>query len=124
MRIFVILAAICLSVGAGSVLAEKRPEHYEGKSAASLEEALANLGEANRAIAGLLQDGAAEPAELAELHRITYTAENALEKVSEELIRLQALLETLHLSSEAFDEPAVLRAGPRYLENSKALLGR
>lgn len=124
MRIFVILTAICLSVGAGSVLAEERPEHYEGKLAASLEEALENLGEANNAIAGLLEDGNAEPAELAELHQITYTAEKALEKVAEELVRLQALLETLHLSSEEFDEPAVLEAGPSYLESSKTLLGR
>ena len=120
-----ILWAACAlfpAVGHGAN-AEVRPEHFEGKAATTLEAALANLAESNALIAELVADGGMSPAEHAELHRLTYTAENALAKLSEELESLQASLEAIHLASERIDSETVLEQTPAYLDQSRRLFG-
>ncbi len=109
---------------AGSVYAEDRPDHYEGKTAHSLDAAFENLAETNILIAKLIADGEMESEELAELHELTYTAENSLEKVTEELEALKEVLEEIHLSSEDFDSDKVMERTPVYLSGSQKLLGR
>ncbi len=119
-----ILAAFALALVFGSAAsADERPDHFEGKTAATVEDALTNLAQANTRIAELTGDGDLSPAEHAELHQLTYTAENALEKLSEAVENLQATLETVHLASERVDSETVLEQTPAYLEQSQRLFG-
>ncbi len=118
------LAACALTLCLGNAaIAEERPAHYTGKAAKTLEEALTNLAESNALIAGLVADGDLSPAEHAELHRLTYTAENALAKLGDELEDLQAMLEAIHLASERTDSDTVLEQTPGYLDQSRNLFG-
>ncbi len=119
-----LISALLSLIFAGSVSAEERPEHYEGKKAHSLDAAFENLAETNILIAELIADGEIQPEELAELHKLTYTAENSLEKVTEELEALKEVLEEIHLSSEDFDSYKVMERTPVYLSGSQKLLGR
>ncbi len=118
------LSTLLFLVFVGSVSAEERPEHYQGKTAHTLDAAFANLGETNIRIAELIADGEMQPEELSELHELTYTAENALERVTAELEALKEVLEEIHLSSEDFDSDNVLERTPVYLSGSQQLLGR
>lgn len=121
----VVLNAIALmAIFSNPLAAEDRPEHFEGKPAETLEIAFDNLAEVNRLIAALVQDGAVIPEEHAELHQLTYTAENALAKIGEDLQSLKETLEQVHKASEDFDTPTVLDQTPAYLEKSQALFGR
>jgi len=116
------LMLACLSVN--TVLAEQRPDHYEGKTADTIDAALTNLAETNALIADLVADGDVDAAEHTELHRLTYTTENALLKISEELEALKASLELVHKASEGFDSDTVLTQVPDYLRQSQRLFGR
>ncbi len=119
-----LLSAVLFFILFGSVSAEERPDHYQGKTAHTLDVALENLAETNARIAELIADGAMQPEELSELHELTYTAENSLEKVTAELEALKEVLEEIHLSSEDFDSDKVIERTPVYLRGSQQLLGR
>lgn len=115
-----LLAACLLS---NTAMAEQRPDHYAGKASTTLDEALINLAESNTLIGALIADGTMSPGEHAELHRLTYTAENALAQLTEELEALKASLETVHLASERMEGETVLTQTPKYLDQSRALFG-
>ena len=122
-RVFV-LSTFFFLIFAGSVSADQRPQHYEGKAADTLAVAFENLAETNTRIAQLVADGDMQPEELSELHQLTYTAENSLGKITEELEALKEVLEVIHLSSEDFDSATVLKQAPVYLNASQELLGK
>lgn len=123
MKVVVPIVIILMTALANPLSAEERPEHFEGKPAETLEAALDNLAEVNGQIGGLVADGNIAPQEHARLHQLTYTAENALAKITEELESLKATLERIHKASEDFDTATVLDQTPAYLGKSQALFG-
>ena len=96
-----------------------RPDHYEGKPSESLEQALANFAETNARIAEILAQDELTVTDLATIHELTYTLENALERMDEEYDLMQAQLEELHLASEGADIEHARKLGQTYLENAK-----
>ncbi len=119
-----LLSTTLLLILAGAVSADQRPRHYEGKAAQSVDVAFENLAETNGRIAEMMADGEMEPEEMAELHKLTYTAENSLAKISEKLEALKEMLEVIHQSSEGLDGATVLEQTPGYLTSSQELFGR
>ena len=103
----VMLLAIAL---AGPAPADERPEHYDGVPAPTLEVALANLREA------LLESGELSAEDLHHVHRLSYTLENALERLRGELATAADDLEALHLASETAEPEVVRRRGEAYLQ--------
>ena len=124
MKSLSIIGVLAVWLLSTTAMAEQRPEHYAGKASTTLYEAFANLAESNASMAALIADGDMSPAEHAELHRLTYTTENALEKLAEELDALKASLETVHLASERMEGETVLNQTPKYLDQSRKLFGR
>ncbi|RTQ99152.1 DUF6746 family protein [Halomonas nitroreducens] len=100
---------------------ENQPEHFSGKPAGTMSEAVANASEANQELAELL-DGELSDADMAEVHRLSYTMENALARIHEEVYQLEGTLEEVHLGSEAFDRERVRTNGEAYLEGMAPLL--
>ena len=92
-------------------------DHYEGESATSLEQAVANLSEYNNRLEKVLA-GELTPEAMNEVHQLTYTLENALKKINEEMSALAGTLEEVHLASEKLDRDAVLKHGRAYLSVS------
>lgn len=110
--------ALLLALG-GTVAAEEmspkgRP-HFEGKQAESFAEALQNFETANEQLEEYLDDGSPAPADLAHIHELTYTLENALKVIRSELSDLAITLEEVHLASERGDTEIVVEAGRKYL---------
>ncbi|MFO8153835.1 DUF6746 family protein [Thioalkalivibrio sp.] len=122
MRLITSLTLAGTLVLALPVLAEDRPDHFQGKPSETVEEALAVLNEHNPRLEALLAKDTLTPQEVGDVHQLTYTLENALETIANEHERVAELLEEVHLASEANDADTVRRSGREYLERSQKLI--
>jgi len=98
-----------------------RIDHFDGEPAETLDEALANFTEYNRRLAAMLESESLDAGDLQQIHRLSYTLENALERIDVEIDALAATLEALHLASEQADFDATERSGRQYLETARKL---
>ena len=98
-------------------------EHYAGKEAKTLEQAVANLDEYNARLDAVLNNGELTDDDLAKAHELSYTIENALKRIQTELGTLAGDLETMHLSSERGEADTALKHGNAYLEQARTLTG-
>ena len=96
-------------------------QHFKGKPADTLQEAVANLAEYNHKLE-LILNGEITNEALEQVHILSYTLENALEKINEELTRLADTLEELHVASEEYDPEAVLSKGREYLSVARQVI--
>ncbi|MCC5811502.1 MAG: hypothetical protein JJU06_14120 [Ectothiorhodospiraceae bacterium] len=118
------LSAAVLAAGlvAGAAMASDRIDHFEGLSAETLEEAVANFSEYNNRLAGILEKESLSDDDLLRIHELTYTLENALEKINVELSELAETLEELHIASETGDDTGAQRHGAAYLETARKVI--
>lgn len=105
----------------GLALADERVEHFSGKPAETLEQAVGNFSEYNRKLEELL-DGELSPQEMGQVHELTYTLENALEKINADLAALADTLEEVHIASETQDVEGVRQHGEVYLTESRKII--
>lgn len=110
-----------LLIVTGGVHAD-RADHFEGLPADTLEQAVANLSEYNRKLAALVAQDSLSPRDLHEVHQLTYTLENALEKLQDEVNTLVDVLEEVHVASETSDPETVKRQGAVYLQTMGILI--
>ena len=110
-----LLALSAFASGAGNY------QHHEGKPAETLEQAVTNFSEYNHKLEAIL-NGAVSDNDMHDVHELTYTLENALEKINEELAELAETLEELHQASERMDREAVLEHGRKYLSVSREVV--
>lgn len=121
----VLNAAIVLILAAtvsSPIRAEERVDHFEGEPAETLEQAVANFSEYNARLAELMARDELSDADLVTVHELTYTLENALERINSELADLSETLESVHLASEALDAESVHRQGRKYLETAAKVI--
>lgn len=111
--------ALSLSVTA---YADERPDHFRGKTAETLAEAVANFSEYNEKLSAVLAQGSLEPKDMVKVHELTYTLENALEKIQSELVELAETLEEVHVASEEMEADAVTTHGQKYLEAAREII--
>lgn len=95
--------------------------HYKGKPAETLPEAVTNFSEYNARLETILK-GDVSDAAMAKVHELTYTLENALAKMNEEMTQLTEKLEQLHQASEKLDQRAVMQHGGEYLSVSRQIV--
>lgn len=115
-----ILAALALT--AAPAIADDRPEHYQGEASATLEEAFVNLAEYNTRLRAILDKGEVQGDDFNEIHRLTYTLENALGRIEDELEELEDDLEEIHQASEKGDSKRIETYAPRYFDRAEQLL--
>jgi len=111
--------SLLMSVFVGNVYADDRPDHFSGKASETLEQASSNFSEGNRRLAEILSKEEISMADMASIHKLTYTLENALERIEEEYDQLAAQLEALHLASEGADIGLARKLGDTYLESAE-----
>ncbi len=99
-------------------MADERPDHFEGKQAETLEQALANFSEYNAKLDALLAQETLSATDLGRIHELTYTLENALAKINAEFSELAENLEEIHMASEAADAETVKSRGRIYLNTA------
>lgn len=114
-----ITMGVALLLGAVTMAAaetEERVKHFEGLPATTIDEAVTNFSEYNAKLRAVLDKETIDGADVATVHELTYTLENALAKINEELTELAETLEEVHLASEAADIDAIKTKGKAYLD--------
>ena len=126
MKVMNYLAAAALSFGVATMAKAETVEHFEGKNAESLEEAVTNFKLYNQRLESLLKKDSMSADDVTKVHELTYTLENALAKINDELGKLAVTLEEVHLASEKYDADAVRDHGDAYMEviNTISKMGR
>lgn len=116
-------ATLLLGLAIGGVAnADDRAEHFEGLPAETLEDAVQNLSEYNDRLQAILDRDDLSSQDLAEVHELSYTLENALHKISTEFDDLAVTLEDVHLASESADAETVREQGRAYLETARKVV--
>lgn len=111
-----------LAVCSAALAGDEMPQHYEGKKAETLEEAVKNLSEYNDKLEKLVGQDDLTAAEMEEVHKLTYTLENALNRINSDLFKLTKTLEDVHLASERRDAETVKNQGRSYLDTSRTVV--
>ena len=110
--------ALLMALSSAAFADEKVPErtsHYQGKTAANLEEALNNLRETNASLKKLLAGEVGEY-DMHDIHSLSYTLEDALADVREALAVAADDLESMHFYSEGLKRDEVIEFGNAYLD--------
>ena len=94
---------------------DDRPDHFKGGPSADLDQALANLKVYNGKLAALVALEKLSPQQMHEVHMLTYTLENALERLENEVEAMAEDLEAVHIASEHSDPATVRSKGAAYL---------
>lgn len=122
-RINLTTLAVILLMSLSTVAhAEDRPDHYKGEQSETLEQAVQNFSEYNRKLEVLLAKEKLTAAEMATVHQLTYTLENALNKINAELAALSETLEAVHKASENANVATTLSKGREYLSVSRQVI--
>ena len=94
-----------------------------GEASETLEQAVKNFSEYNAKLEAVLAaEGKMDLEQMDAIHQLTYTLENALEKIRKDLDGLAETLEQVHVASEHADEETVRTAGAEYLKVSRTLV--
>lgn len=121
MKVLQYLTATLLSFSMMNISYADPVEHFQGKEAESLVQAVSNFNKGNQRLEKLLSQDTLSAADLAAIHELTYTLENALAKINTDLDQLALTLEELHLGSEDNDSVRVKKEGDKYLAFTKDL---
>lgn len=95
---------------------EQRVEHFSGLAAETLPEAVRNFVDYSEKLAQIITQNELSNEDMTGIHELTYTLENALEKIHAELGALKETLESLHLASEEFNADAVSEYAQAFLQ--------
>ena len=117
-----LIVAALITLASPAITATERPDHFRGEAAETLPEAVSNFSEYNEKLSALVEKDELTAAELHEVHELTYTLENALAKIQDELEDLAETLEEVHIASEKSDATTVKSKGSEYLETSRQLV--
>lgn len=101
---------------------QARPAHYKGEPAESTQQAVSNLKLYNPKLEAILMKGELTAMDMNEVHQLTYTLENALQRLHADLEVIAAQLEEVHLASETGKPDVVQARGRAYLEGVRALV--
>jgi hypothetical protein len=118
-RLRLIALPIALALGFAVAGQDERPAHYSGEPADSMPQALANLAGYNARLQALLAE---DEVDLHTVHELTYTLENALQRIQADVAGAAEALEEVHLASEAADAETVKARGRVYLEATAPLI--
>lgn len=121
MRIYLLPLTLTAALMSPALALASDVSHYEAKPSDTLEQAVANFNEYNGRLEELLA-GELDGSDMAQIHELTYTLENALEKIRAEAAEIADSLEEVHQASERSDAEAVRKYGNAYLGAAKKLI--
>lgn len=113
---------LTVATSASAQDSEQRYEHFKGQPAKTLDQALFNLKNFNAKMAEIMASGELTPEKMAQIHQLSYTLENALQKLDEEVDTMQEVLEQVHLASETLDYETVKKQGKVYLDSTAKII--
>ncbi|SES70222.1 hypothetical protein SAMN05216326_10273 [Nitrosomonas marina] len=107
---------------ASAAAADDSHGHFKGKPSETLEQALVNFSEYNQKLSEVLKQETLSALDMQQIHELTYTLENALEKINASMLELTETLEAVHVGSETGDTETTRAEGLRYLETARQIV--
>ncbi|SET47835.1 DUF6746 family protein [Thalassotalea agarivorans] len=95
--------------------ADERYDHFPALAADNTTQALCNLAEYNAKLQVLLTKDTLTAEDMVKVHELTYTLENAIQRIQKDLTAAATDLEEVHLASEKLDKNTVQQQGKTYL---------
>ena len=120
-RLFLVMVGGLMSSGLVLADSQDRLDHFEGAPSENLPQALENIQEGNQRLNQLLSAETLSDEQMGEIHMLTYTLENALQRIDQEVDAMAISLEEVHLGSETLDQERVSSNGEAYLEAAAPL---
>ncbi|HEY9018453.1 DUF6746 family protein [Thiomicrospira sp.] len=111
-----------LALHTTAMASDDMPRHFKGEASHTLEAAVKNFSEYNKELAAILQKDELKPVDMAEIHKITYTLENALDVIEDAIDNIEDNLEDLHKASEKAQYDKALKKGREYLDESQKII--
>lgn len=108
------LTSLSAPVWANDAQAPNRVAHYTAQKAGSIDETLVNLREANAKLKSLLAGEVGEY-DIHDIHSLSYTLEESLARLAEEIKQLHNTVADMHFASEGLNRDAVIDYGEAYL---------
>ncbi|WP_321275750.1 DUF6746 family protein [Thiomicrorhabdus indica] len=96
-------------------------KHFDAQMPTSFMQAQQQLVEGKAELAKIVADGEVSMAEMGKVHQLTYSLENALEFMEEEMEQIQETLERVHKGSEHGTNQQVLQDSQQFLKDSGVL---
>jgi hypothetical protein len=118
------LAAACAMLAAPLHAADPAPprvDHYQARQADGIAETVANLKEANRKLAELL-GGEVDEYAMHDIHSLSYTIEESLLRLANELRQLHGIAGDMHFATEGMKRDAVIDYGEAYLSGVRKII--
>ncbi|MFO8155770.1 MAG: DUF6746 family protein [Thiohalospira sp.] len=123
MKQLVVASVLVLAASASnSLFADDDYEHFEAVESPDLDTALENLAEYNEKLRAILDGDSLSPSDMGKVHELTYTLENALGRIEEEVEEVAEVLEEVHQASERADRETVQSSGEAYLSTTDKLV--
>ena len=116
-----LFAVAILSIGLwnlGAQASDHGVKHFKGVPSETYEQAVANLAEHNSKLTAIVAKESLTPKDMADIHQLTYTLENAIERIKEHLDMTAETLEDVHQASEKAQYDIARDQGRIYLEQS------
>ncbi|MEM6603887.1 MAG: DUF6746 family protein [Pseudomonadota bacterium] len=128
MRKLFLCAALLMFVFVSLAHSSETINHYEADAVNSQEDALKALDKNSEIISAILQKDNLDAAHLEDIHRVSYTLENAIDKLISEkaapetvLNPVEKAIQNIHDSSEDHEEQAVRQHFQDFQSSFKAL---
>lgn len=122
MKKTIFLIVMLFLVHSSAVIAEEKSGHFKGKPSETLEEAVRNFSEYNKKLSKILSQDSLSPMDMQQVHELTYTLEDALEKINTTMTELAETLENVHVGSETGDVETTQKEGAHYLETARQII--
>lgn len=105
-----------------SASADSDAQHFPAIESKSLVEAKCNLSAYQTKLSAILEKSEITPLDAVKVHELTYTLENALIKMQQDLAQMAVVLEEVHLASEKLDTDVIKKQGDVFLSSTNELL--
>lgn len=106
---------------ANDAQAANRVAHYAAQQADSIEQTMKNLRETNAKLKELLAGEVGEY-DIHDIHSLSYTLEDSLTRIADEIKQLHNTVADMHFASEGLKREAVIDYGAAYLAGIERLI--
>lgn len=120
--LFAGIIALSLSSASWADDSGTRTAHSKGEPAETLQQAVTNMSKYNEKLESLLAKDELTAMDMHEVHMLTYTLENALQKIQADLVETAEVLEEVHIASETGKPEVVKEKGQTYLQTTRILV--
>ncbi|MCC2608213.1 DUF6746 family protein [Planctobacterium marinum] len=102
--------------------ADEQYNHFPSLEAPDTTVALCNLNKFNARLAGIVEQSEIGVEDMLKIHELTYTLENAVQRLQQDLEGIAAELEKTHKGSEAMQQDTVKSSANAYLKALSPIL--